>query len=40
MCDEGGAANEVDGVRGVDARSKGGWTPLSKLIGILTISRT
>lgn len=30
LCENGGAAVEVDGVRGVDTRSKGGWTPLSK----------
>lgn len=30
LCESGGAASEVDGVRGVDVRSKGGWTPLSK----------
>ncbi|KAJ7228782.1 ankyrin repeat-containing domain protein, partial [Mycena pura] len=28
LCESGGAADERDGVRGVDARSKGGWTPL------------
>ncbi|KAJ6629117.1 hypothetical protein B0H10DRAFT_1776834, partial [Mycena sp. CBHHK59/15] len=28
LCESGGAADEHDGVRGVDARSKGGWTPL------------
>lgn len=28
LCENGGAAVEVDGVRGVDTRSKGGWTPL------------
>ncbi|KAJ7499041.1 ankyrin repeat-containing domain protein, partial [Mycena latifolia] len=28
LCESGGAADEVDGVRGIDARSKGGWTPL------------
>lgn len=32
LCEQGGAAIEVDGLRGVDARSKGGWTPLSKLL--------
>lgn len=30
LCEHGGASSEVDGVRGVDVRSKGGWTPLSK----------
>lgn len=30
LCESGGAADSHDGVRGVDARSKGGWTPLSK----------
>jgi len=30
LCESGGAAEEVDGVSGVDVRSKGGWTPLSK----------
>ncbi|KAJ7507672.1 ankyrin repeat-containing domain protein [Mycena galericulata] len=30
LCESGGAADENDGVRGVDVRSKGGWTPLSK----------
>ncbi|KAI5119908.1 hypothetical protein M0805_003712 [Coniferiporia weirii] len=28
LCETGGAADEFEGVRGVDARSKGGWTPL------------
>ncbi|KAJ6599189.1 hypothetical protein DFH09DRAFT_28203 [Mycena vulgaris] len=28
LCESGGAADQHDGVRGVDARSKGGWTPL------------
>ncbi|KAK7061613.1 ankyrin unc44 [Favolaschia claudopus] len=28
LCEKGGAADEHDGVRGVDVRSKGGWTPL------------
>ncbi|THH12226.1 hypothetical protein EW145_g143 [Phellinidium pouzarii] len=28
LCETGGAAGEVEGVRGADARSKGGWTPL------------
>ncbi|KAI3612466.1 ankyrin unc44 [Moniliophthora roreri] len=28
LCEVGGAATEVNGVRGVDIRSKGGWTPL------------
>ncbi|KAF9247178.1 hypothetical protein BU15DRAFT_84724 [Melanogaster broomeanus] len=28
LCESGGAAHEVGGVRGVDLRSKGGWTPL------------
>ncbi|KZT66002.1 hypothetical protein DAEQUDRAFT_487317 [Daedalea quercina L-15889] len=28
LCESGGAAEAVDGVRGVDMRSKGGWTPL------------
>ena len=32
LCEQGGAAIEVDALRGVDARSKGGWTPLSKLL--------
>ena len=31
ICESGGAAEEIDGVPGVDVRSKGGWTPLSKL---------
>jgi len=30
VCESGGAAEETDGVPGVDVRSKGGWTPLSK----------
>ncbi|KAJ7129810.1 ankyrin repeat-containing domain protein [Mycena epipterygia] len=30
LCESGGATEEHDGVRGVDARSKGGWTPLSE----------
>lgn len=29
LCDHGHANDEVGGVRGVDKRSKGGWTPLS-----------
>ncbi|KAJ7742475.1 ankyrin repeat-containing domain protein, partial [Mycena maculata] len=28
LCESGGAADEQDDVRGVDVRSKGGWTPL------------
>ncbi|KAL4075965.1 hypothetical protein J3A83DRAFT_4089165, partial [Scleroderma citrinum] len=28
LCESGGAANEINGVKGVDLRSKGGWTPL------------
>jgi hypothetical protein len=31
LCENGGAALEWHGLRGVDNRSKGGWTPLSKL---------
>ena len=34
LCESGGAAEVVDGVRGVDARSKGGWTPLSELCSL------
>lgn len=30
LCEKGGAAAELDGAPGVDARSKGGWTPLSE----------
>jgi len=30
LCEQGGAATSVNGVRGIDTRSKGGWTPLSK----------
>jgi hypothetical protein len=30
LCECGGAAESVDGVHGVDIRSKGGWTPLSE----------
>lgn len=30
LCDDGGAATLSNGVRGVDIRSKAGWTPLSK----------
>ena len=30
LCEIGGAATELDGIRGVDMRSKGGWTPLSE----------
>jgi hypothetical protein len=30
LCERGGAAESVDGVHGVDTRSKGGWTPLSE----------
>jgi hypothetical protein len=29
LCEEGAAAALVDGVSGIDVRSKGGWTPLS-----------
>jgi hypothetical protein len=32
MCEKGGAAAIIDGVRGVDVQSKDGWTPLSELI--------
>lgn len=31
LCESGGAAETIDDVPGVDVRSKGGWTPLSKL---------
>jgi hypothetical protein len=31
LCERGGAAESVNGVPGVDTRSKGGWTPLSEL---------
>ncbi len=30
LCEQAGAASVADGVRGVDVRSKGGWTPLSQ----------
>jgi hypothetical protein len=30
LCERGGVAESVDGVHGVDTRSKGGWTPLSE----------
>jgi hypothetical protein len=30
LCEQGGAAALVNGVPGVDIRSKGGWTPLSE----------
>ena len=30
LCERGGAASSVNGVHGVDTRSKGGWTPLSE----------
>jgi hypothetical protein len=30
LCERGGATESVDGVHGVDMRSKGGWTPLSE----------
>lgn len=30
LCEKGGAASVIDGVPGVDIRSKDGWTPLSK----------
>lgn len=30
LCESGGAADQVNGVSGVDLPSKGGWTPLSK----------
>lgn len=29
LCEHGDAASNVDGVRGIDIKSKGGWTPLS-----------
>jgi hypothetical protein len=37
LCEQGGAAVPVNGVRGVDTRSKGGWTPLSEF-GWITIA--
>jgi hypothetical protein len=40
VCETGGAAAEVDSVRGVDARSKGGWTPLSELHDSIRIIHT
>jgi hypothetical protein len=30
LCEQGGAAVSINDVPGVDTRSKGGWTPLSK----------
>jgi ankyrin repeat protein len=30
LCESGGAAEDIDGTPGVDVRSKGGYTPLSK----------
>ena len=30
LCESGGATSEIEGAPGVDVRSKGGWTPLSK----------
>ncbi len=36
LCEQGGAAGSVDGVHGVDMRSKGGWTPLSELANLAT----
>jgi hypothetical protein len=30
LCERSGAASSVNGVPGVDTRSKGGWTPLSE----------
>ena len=35
LCEHGGASSVVDGVRGVDARSKDGWTPLSTIFNSL-----
>lgn len=32
LCEFGGAAETIDGAPGVDVRSRGGWTPLSKLL--------
>lgn len=42
LCERGGAAASVNGVHGVDTRSKGGWTPLSAfgwLLAIITLKR-
>jgi len=36
MCEKGGAAAIIDGVRGVDVQSKDGWTPLSEFISFQT----
>ena len=30
LCETGGANKEENNIRGVNARSKGGWTPLSE----------
>lgn len=30
MCESGGTASDVDGSHAINARSKGGWTPLSR----------
>lgn len=35
MCETGGASENIDDDRGVDARSKGGWTPLSQFCMVL-----
>ncbi len=40
LCEEGGAATSVNGVSGVDVRSKGGWTPLSTLGCYMCYSNT
>lgn len=40
LCERGGAAAPVNGVHGVDTRSKGGWTPLSEFgwpLAIMTL---
>jgi len=38
LCEKGGAANSIDGVRGVDVRSKDGYTPLSTCLISLWLS--
>lgn len=32
LCERGGAASTTNGIRGVDVRSKDGWTPLSEQV--------
>jgi ankyrin repeat protein len=40
LCEHGGAAASLNGVIGVDARSRGGWTPLSEFGCLMCCSNT